>query len=155
LRLYVGREPGETEAVTAILREEAAAKLDTPEGYRSFAQRVEGLRDALRALLLRLKFEGASLAAYGAAAKAATLINTVGIGPELVDFVADRNERKHGRYMPGRHIPIRPAEHLLEAQPDYTLLLAWNFADEILEQQDEYRRRGGRFVIPVPEPTIV
>jgi hypothetical protein len=105
--------------------------------------------------LRRLKGEGATLAAYGAAAKGATLINTVGIGPELVDFVADRNTHKHGRYMPGRHIRIAPVEELLARQPDYTLLLAWNFADEILAQQAEYRRRGGRFVLPVPRPEIV
>lgn len=155
LRLYVSKDLGESESVAAILSEEAGAKLDTPEGYRTFGQRVDALRDGLRVLLSRLKSEGASIAAYGAAAKGATLINTVGIGPEALDFVADRNEQKFGRYMPGHHIPIRPAEQLLEAQPDYTLLLAWNFKEEIFEQQAEYRKRGGRFIIPVPEPMIV
>ena len=117
--------------------------------------RVEALRNSLRALLVKLKSEGATIAAYGAAAKGATLINYVGIGTDLVDFVVDRNTHKHGRYMPGQHIPIRPPEHLLEAQPDYTLMLSWNYKDEILEQQREYRNRGGRFIIPVPEPAIV
>jgi len=155
LRLFASHRPGESESVRAVLAEERAAKLDTPEGYHSFGRQVAELRTKLLELLTRLKSEGATIAAYGAAAKGATMINTVGIGTEFVDFVADRNTHKHGRYMPGRHIPIRPAECLLERQPDYTLLLAWNFKDEILAQQAEYRARGGRFIIPVPEPTIV
>ena len=106
-------------------------------------------------MLERLRSDGATIAAYGAAAKGATLINYIGIGRDLVDFVVDRNTHKHGRYMPGQHIPIHPTERLLEVQPDYTLMLAWNFKDEIMEQQKEYRNKGGRFIIPVPEPIIV
>jgi hypothetical protein len=105
--------------------------------------------------LRRLKAEGASIAGYGAAAKGATLINYVGIGRELIDFVVDRNTHKHGLYMPGKQLEIRPVEALIEAQPDYTLLLAWNFKDEIAEQQAEYRARGGRFIVPVPVPEII
>ena len=102
-----------------------------------------------------MKDEGASIAAYGAAAKGATLINYVGIGNDLVDFVVDRNTHKHGRFMPGKQLEIRPVEALVEEQPDYTILLAWNFKDEIAEQQAEYRARGGRFIVPVPIPEIV
>ena len=106
-------------------------------------------------LLDRLKGDGKRVAAYGASAKGSTLVNTFGIGPDRLAFVADRSTYKQGRVMPGVHVPIVPAERLLEDQPDYVLLLTWNFADEILEQQAEYRRRGGRFIIPVPEPRIV
>ena len=116
---------------------------------------MEQLKAELLALLRGLKAEGKTLAAYGAAAKGATLINYVGIGTDLVDFVVDRNVHKQGKYMPGRHIPIFGPDELLEVQPDFVLLLAWNFAAEIMAQQAEYARRGGRFVVPVPEPKVV
>jgi hypothetical protein len=79
----------------------------------------------------------------------------MGIGTDLIDFVVDRNVHKQGRLMPGVHIPIRDTAALLEEQPDYVLLLAWNFRDEILRQQDTYRERGGRFIVPIPTPEVV
>jgi C-methyltransferase C-terminal domain len=106
-------------------------------------------------LLQRLKADGHRIAAYGAAAKGSTLINSVGIGPDLVDFVVDRNVHKHSLYMPGVHVPIRDPSALLEERPDFVLLLAWNYRDEVLRQQAEYLERGGRFIVPVPEPRIL
>jgi SAM-dependent methyltransferase len=155
LRLYVGRGGVESEDVRRVLALERAAQLDRVAGYQSFAQRVETLARDLRVLLARLKRDGARIAAYGAAAKGATLINFVGIGPETLDFVVDRNTHKHGRFMPGQSLEILPTEALLERQPDYTLLLAWNFKDEIVEQQAPYRARGGRFIVPVPKPVVL
>jgi hypothetical protein len=155
LRLYVGKADTESESVRRLLDEEQSEGLDRPDGYLDFAARVEKLGVDLRDLLEGLKADGASIAAYGAAAKGATLINYVGLGSDLIDFVVDRNTHKQGQYMPGRRLPIRPVEALLDEQPDYTLLLAWNFKDEIAEQQSEYRARGGRFIVPVPMPTIL
>ena len=142
-------------AVRALLDEEAAWGVDRLEFYRGFAQRVEYLKRSLHSLLIGLKREGKRLAAYGAAAKGSTLLNYVGIGRETLDFVVDRSTYKQGRYMPGVHLPIYSPANLLEAMPDYVLLLSWNFIDEILEQQAEYRHRGGRVIVPVPEVKIM
>lgn len=150
----VGRR-SPTEAVTALLAEEAALGMCGPAYFRDFAARVQGLGQELRGLLRTLKADGHTIAAYGAAAKGAVLLNAFGIGRETLDFVADRSPYKQGRYMPGVHIPIVSAEQLLDRRPDHCLLLAWNFADEILEQQTAYRRRGGRFIVPVPTPVVV
>src|SRR5207245_1054582 len=103
--------------------------------YEDFGRRVDTVKSELLALLGGLREQGASIAAYGAAAKGSTLLNYVGIDSTLIDFVVDRNVHKQGRLMPGVHVPILPPEALLERRPDYTLLLAWNFASEILAQQ--------------------
>ena len=141
--------------VRDLLAEEAAWGVDDLAFYRGFAARVEALGESLRDLLGGLKRDGKRLAAYGAAAKGSTLLNYFGLGRETLDFVVDRSTYKQGRYMPGVHLPIYPPERLLDAQPDYVLLLTWNFAEEIMRQQAEYARRGGRFVLPVPTPQVV
>jgi SAM-dependent methyltransferase len=141
--------------VAELLKAEADWGVAQPAIYDRFAHRVEGLKTSLRALLHGLKLQGRTIAAYGASAKGSTLLNYFGIGTETLDFVVDRSTYKQGRFTPGTHLPIHAPEHLLEAMPDYTLLLTWNFFDEILAQQQEYRSRGGKFIVPVPEPRVV
>ena len=155
LRLYVQRREAVGPGVRSILAEEKDLQIDRFGYYRDFAARVEGLKQELRATLKRLKDEGKTIAAYGAAAKGSTLINYVDIGPEIIDFVVDRNVHKHGKFMPGKHLPISETDRLARDMPDYVLMLAWNFADEIMKQQTAYREKGGRFIIPVPQVRLV
>ncbi|MBI2928366.1 MAG: class I SAM-dependent methyltransferase [Verrucomicrobia bacterium] len=157
LRLFVARagEHGVEPSVPALLELERAKGIRSLDFYAGFAEEVAAIKRGLAGLLRRLKEEGRSLAGYGAAAKGSTLLNYCGIGTDLLEFVADRSTYKQGRLMPGVHVPIVPPGQLLEHRPDYTLLLTWNFAEEILQQQQAYRERGGKFIIPIPKPAVV
>jgi SAM-dependent methyltransferase len=142
-------------AVDEWLAAEQRAGLFDPGTYDAFRGRLERNRDALVAMLGGLVGDGCRIAGYGAPAKGNTLLNYCKIGPDTLAFLADRNPLKHGRYSPGMHVPIVPASRIDEAQPDCLLVLAWNFFDEIREQQAAFRARGGRFVVPIPVPTLV
>ena len=157
LRVFVAHDSAQpaTPAVAELLDEEVSLGLTNVDYFNDFALRVQDLGNELRAALASLKGDGKSIAAYGAAAKGTVLLNAFGIGTETLDFVADRSAHKQGRFMPGVRVPVVPAERLLEVRPDACLLLAWNFADEILAQQDAYRAAGGQFIIPVPSVRIV
>jgi len=148
-------EPADQARVQRLLDRERALGLDRFGFYEAFGARVMKLKADLLDTLHSLKKEGARIAAYGASAKGSTLLNVFGIGQELLDYVVDRSTLKQGRYTPGTHLPIYGPEKLLEDRPDYALLLSWNFADEILEQQAEYCKAGGRFLIPVPQVRII
>ena len=156
LRAFVCKDDGNSSpAVARLLEDESKSGLDRIDYYLNFGARVERLRDDLTGLLRELKGKGKRIAVYGASAKGSTLMNHFHIGSETIDFVVDRSTIKQGLFTPGTHLPIYAPEKLLEEMPEYVLLLTWNFADEILEQQAEYRCRGGRFIIPIPEIRVV
>jgi SAM-dependent methyltransferase len=155
LRWHVTRSDGPDASVRRTLEAEERDGLTRLDAYRGLAARSDRLRTELRALLESFSGAGKRIAAYGAAAKGTVLLNASGIGPELVQFVADRNPQKQGRYVPGVRIPIVGPDAVLREAPDYLLLLAWNLEQEILEQEREYRRQGGRFIVPVPWPRVV
>ena len=155
LRLFVEPQENVGENVKELLASEAEQKMHRIDYYEDFAGKVLKLKADLSHLLHKLKHDGKRIAAYGAAAKGTMMINYVDIGTDLLDFVVDRNTHKHGKFMPGKRIPIFDTGKLLSEMPDYVLILAWNFADEIMDQQKEYRQKGGRFIIPVPEPRVI
>ena len=144
--------------IAELLAEEQAKGVASRTYYEDFATQVFQLRDELLQLLRDLRAQGARIAAYGASAKGSTLLNFYGIGRDgfnCIDFVADRSTAKQGRLTPGSHLPIVAPEELLGQRPDYALLLTWNFADEILDQQQAYRAAGGKFIVPLPEVRVV
>jgi len=157
LRLHAepARGSGHAPSVRAQIDEERRLGLLDEVRFRRFAADVRAHRDALRETLLELKSTGSSIAAYGAPAKGNTLLNWCRIGTGLVEFTVDRNPDKLGRFTPGMHLPIRPVSALLERQPDVTLILPWNLASEIVAQESEYARRGGRFLVPIPAPKML
>ncbi len=134
---------------------EAAAGLSDLDAYSRFTERVEACRRSLREFLAQARREGKTVAAYGAAAKGNTLLNYCGVTRDDISMVADRNPHKQSKLLPGTHIPVVSPEQLMQAVPDYVLVLPWNLQEEIMLQLDAIRAWGGRFVIPVPAVRVL
>ena len=142
-------------SVAEILDMERARGIDQFETYQRFTQKTQRLKWDLHRTMTTLRARGKQVVGYGAPAKGNTLLSFLEIGPDTVRYIADRSPLKQGRYTPGSHIPVVSPDRLLRDQPDYVLLLAWNFVDEILQQQAEYRKRGGKFILPVPQVRVI
>jgi hypothetical protein len=141
--------------VAAALEREKSLRLDDPASWQGFVRKVSHIRTGLPALIRKLRGEGRRVIGYGASAKGNTLLNTSGLKAGDLDYIIDNTPFKQGKLAPGSWIPVRPPEALLADQPDYALLLAWNFAGEIIGRERLYQERGGRFILPIPEPRIV
>jgi hypothetical protein len=157
LRLWASPDHAslQDDSVEVLLTQERACGLNRLEPYREFAQRVARNQRRLVGLLTDLKRQGRSVAAYGAPAKGTILLNSCGLTTELIPYTVDRSDLKVGKLVPGSRIPILPVETIFQRQPDFVLILAWNFAEEIMEFLAPYRARGGRFILPIPEPKIL
>jgi SAM-dependent methyltransferase len=154
-RFTLGKKEAVSDSVRAVLMEDRAAGLTGFDYFRDFGRRVAWLQRHLRFLLSELRAGGKRIAAYGAAAKGTVLLNSSGIGPDIIDFVADRSPHKQGLLMPGVHIPISAPERIVQEMPHYVLLLAWNVRNEVLKQETEFLERGGRFIVPIPHPVVL
>jgi 2-polyprenyl-3-methyl-5-hydroxy-6-metoxy-1,4-benzoquinol methylase len=145
---------GESAAVAHMLHAEVEAGLESGAAYQAFAQRVVEAKCALLRFLIGAWAEGKTVFAYGAPAKGNTLLNYCGIGPELIPFTVDRSPHKQGLLLPGTHIPVRAPDAIMQARPDYLLILPWNLRDEVMAQMSTIRGWGGRFVTPIPTTQI-
>ncbi|HLC66476.1 MAG TPA: methyltransferase C-terminal domain-containing protein, partial [Candidatus Nanoarchaeia archaeon] len=143
------------EALQWLLELEHDLGLYDAKTYRGFARDVERLKRDLLVLLTKLRQQGKSIAAYGASAKGNVLTNYCGIGREIIHYVVDDTPEKQGYLTPGNHIPIVSMQRLRTEKPDYLLLLAWNFAEELMEKTEEYRKAGGKYIIPIPNVRVV
>jgi len=156
LRVYVTNSVNfRSTSASDLIREEHEQKLGSLDTYLEFARRVSQIRDDLTALVRALKKSGARIAGYGAPAKGNVLLNYCQLGTDILDYITDTTPFKQGMYTPGIHVPVFPESHFHRNPPDYALLLAWNYLDDILEKEALYRSTGGRFIIPVPEPQII
>jgi len=142
-------------AVDRVLAEESAAGLEGAEAYRTFANQVVEVKVGLLRFLLDARAAGKRVVGYGAPAKGNTLMNYCGVGPELISFTVDRSPHKQGTLLPGTRIPVYAPEAILQARPDYVLILPWNIRDEIMDQMAAVREWGGQFVVPIPRLRIL
>jgi len=158
IRVMAGRTDvwgDHSQQVLEQIHNESQRGLNDVATYGVFAEKVSAHRVALLELLDRLAADGSTVAGYGAPAKGNTLLNYCGVGADRLLFLADRNPLKVGMYSPGRHIPVVGVDVVEKTKPDYLLILAWNFAEEIMRQQDAHRARGGRFILPIPDPKLL
>jgi SAM-dependent methyltransferase len=139
-----------TSAVTDLRDRELAAGLDRMQRYAAFSEQVKESKRALLELLIRLQRNGKRVVGYGAPGKGNTLLNYCGIRTDFIEFTVDRNPYKHGRFLPGTHIPIYPVERIRERRPDYILILPWNLKNEIVAQLNYVREWGAKFIVPIP-----
>ena len=159
LRIYARPAEDTSRPVTDRLlalraREEAAGYRD-PTSYARFDAQVRETKRKILSLLIDLKRQGKTIVGYGAPGKGNTLLNYCGIRTDFLDFTVDRNPYKHGRLLPGTHIPIYGPEKIDEVKPDYIFILPWNFKDEILKQLEHCRAWGAQFIVPIPEPVVI
>jgi len=143
------------QSVSELINAEIALGLDKPEALLNFESQINKVRDKFQSLMRRIKNDGKSIAAFGAPTKATTLSYHFKIEKGDIDFIVDDNPLKQGLYSPGKHIPVYDASKIFSEKPDYLLILAWNFADSIMERHQKYISMGGSFILPMPDPLIV
>lgn len=155
MRVFIKKQGSVNDSVGRAFAKERVLGLDSFATFRKFADKVNKNRDRLVSTVADLKAAGKKIAGYGAPAKGNTLLNFCRIGKESIEYISDATPLKQGLFTPGMHIPVVAPERNREERPDCMLLLAWNYASAILEQEKDMRRNGTKFIIPVPEVKIV
>lgn len=141
--------------VAKLEGKEIGKKFDKLETYQAINRRIRKLKDNMRTLLMKIKSQHKTVAAYSAPAKGLVLLNYFGIGNNYLEFIVDKAKEKQGLYTPGVHMPVYPIEKINEEQPDYVLILCWNIADEVMELLTDYKKKGGKFIIPIPKVKVI
>ena len=158
MRIYASHDEDKSKPQTDMAKEmetrEVAAGFNNIKQYLDFNTKVKETKFKLLDFLITAKREGKSIAGYGAPGKGNTLLNYCGIRSDFIDYTVDRNPYKHGRFLPGTHIPIFPPDKIKETQPDYLLILPWNLKNEVMSQTSYIRSWGGKFVVPIPSVNI-
>jgi SAM-dependent methyltransferase len=159
LRIF-GRHAGDagkpvSARVIRLRAEEIDAGLDRAGTYTAFAEQIKTTKRALLRFLIDAREQGKRVAGYGAPAKGNTLLNYCGVRSDLLEYTVDRSPHKQGLFLPGVHIPVFHPDRLAETRPDYVLILPWNLKDEVVGQMRQVRSWGGRFVVPIPQVTIL
>jgi hypothetical protein len=138
-----------------IASEEFFAYANDLNALMQWSKNVENVKKGLTTLVYDLHDKGKKIAGYGAPAKGNTLLNYCKLGPEVIDYITDATPAKQGKFSPGMHIPIVSKERFHSDPPDYALLLAWNYKDEILREEEDFIKTGGKFIVPIPEPKVI
>jgi len=157
IRCFVGRA-GLREIsnnVNTILGKEEKSQIYSKEKLEKFAIDVKNQKKQLNNLLISLKQDNKRIVGLSAPAKGMTLLNYCKIDNHILDYVTEKSELKIGKYTPGMHIYVEPDQKLLDDKPDYALILAWNFADEIMKNLEDFHKAGGKFILPIPSPKII
>jgi len=158
LRIYARHAEDSSKPVSAHITElrarEESMGYSRIETYAHFAEQVKETKRKLLEFLIEAKRSGKKIAGYGAPGKGNTLLNYCAIRTDFLDYTVDRNPHKHGRFLPGTHVPIYPPDRIRETRPDYVLILPWNLKDEIIKQNGFIREWGGMFVVPIPEVKV-
>jgi len=155
IRVFIKKGGKSSKNVLSLLKFENDEKINDFATYIKFGNDVSKLRQELIDLLKNLKKSGYRITGYGATAKGNTLLNYCNIGIEYLDYISDTTPLKQGKYTPGMHVPIVSEEQFHKNPPNYAILLAWNYADEILQKETTYRKKGGKFILPIPRPTVI
>lgn len=158
IRVYVKKAESnrkKNSSVQEFTRNEERLGLRKLSTYKKFAKKIDKNKIELNKILKKLKSDRKTIIGYGAPAKGNTLLNFFKIGRETLDYIIDDSRYKQGLYTPGMHIPVVSPDRILKDNPDYILILAWNFANPIMKKLDAYKKNGGKFIVPVPEPKII